>query len=613
MFSAVKIRRIYDILKNYNGTNNKIRFYQYQYMHGKYKIDDFSSAYIAKNKDYVTKDVNKIIKISSDYGQKLKDNFMLEFIPKVIKITKVIGEIKNSYHCYVQFRQSVSPQLLFVNKNYLLQPLFDRPTVKYDDIDFSKYDKMTEKYDRKIKDHQKTAIKFLLENKKCILADQQGLGKTTSSIVAALEGGFKKILIITTASLKTTWKREISLYEDVSNISIMNGSKWENPQKFTITNYDIMQNFYSVAYEEKEIMDENTGEVKKIKKKSNKKALIKENLDKSPLFNENFDCVIFDEAQKLSNKTSIRYKTISDFLHRSKPEAIFLLTGTPLTNRPMNLFQILCLLDSDIVKDANYYCTRYCDGKKMKLKSGKTIMTSNGATNLDELCEKLKPLYIRRLQSEIPGMVGKTVTTKEYDLSDKQKEKYDVLWKEYLDAQAEIGNTDAALYKDLVEGIIVRRYLAKEMVSNTIELTDSQIEYGEKVIIVCTFQDEIDMLKKHYGDKSVIYNGKMTAKQKDKAIESFMNDESIMVFIANLTAVSVGLSLTVSHFLIFNSYSWQAAENNQAMDRIYRLTQTKDVACVYQLFTDSISKDMFNKVMKKEEIMNATIKAESEK
>ena len=613
MFSAAKIKRIYDILKNYSGTNNQIKLYQYQYEHGRYKIDDFSSTYITKNKDYTPKDVNKTIKISSDYGQKLKEKFNLEFTPSLIRITKIIGEFNNSYHCYVQFRQSVAPQLMFVNRNYLLHPLFSTLSSTYDDIDFSKYDKMTEKYGRKLKEHQKTAVKFLLNNKKCILADQQGLGKTTSSIIAALEGGFKKILVITTASLKTTWKREISLYEDEANISIMSGSKWENPQKFTISNYDIMQNFYSVAYEDVEVIDENTGETKTTKKKSNKKALIKENLDKSPLFNENFDCVIIDEAQKLSNKTSIRYKTISDFLHRSKPEVIFLLTGTPLTNRPMNLYQVLCLLDSEIVKDYNYYCTRYCDGKKMTLKSGKTIMINNGASNLDELCEKLKPLYIRRLQSEIPGMVDKTITTREYDLNEKQKAKYDVLWQEYLDAQAEKGNMDAALYKDLVEGIIVRRYLAKEMVSNTIDMTDGQIEYGEKVIIVCTFQDEIDMLKKHYGNKAVIYDGKMTAKQKDKAIDEFMTDPSIMVFIANLTAVSVGLSLTASHFLIFNSYSWQAAENNQAMDRIYRLTQTKDVTCVYQLFTDSISKDMFSKVMKKEEIMNATIKAESEK
>jgi SNF2 family DNA or RNA helicase len=65
--------------------------------------------------------------------------------------------------------------------------------------------------------------------------------------------------------------------------------------------------------------------------------------------------------------------------------------------------------------------------------------------------------------------------------------------------------------------------------------------------------------------------------------------------------------------MVFNSYSWVAAENLQMQDRIYRLTQTRDVTCVYQLFTDSISTDMFNKVLRKEIIMNETIKSESQK
>ena len=189
----------------------------------------------------------------------------------------------------------------------------------------------------------------------------------------------------------------------------------------------------------------------------------------------------------------------------------------------------------------------------------------------------------------------------------------DKIWNEYLKIQEEKGNIDIIKYKDLVEGILVRQFLAQEMIPNTIELADSHIDYGEKVIIICTFQEELEKLQKHYKDKAVIYNGKMNAKQKDEAVDKFLNNDKTMVMIANIVAVSVGLSLISSHFLIFNSYSWESALNLQAMDRIYRLTQTEDVTCVYQLFTDSISKDMFNKVMLKEYIMNATIKSENEK
>lgn len=612
MLSKRRIDRIVKILSEYNGDNPIILNMKRQYSIGKFEFTDFNIKYLNENKDFITKDVNKIVNITTEYSKILSDKYKIEdFIPTKIWIGKIIGEVGMTYHCYAQFRKSIPPQLMFIKKNYIITPLFDKRDYKYENLHISKYDKMTEKTGRKLREHQIEAAKFLLQNKKCILADQQGLGKTTSAIIAALEGEFKKILVITTASLKTTWKNEIKLYVDEDDISIISGSKWKVPKKFNIINYDIMQNFYSVPYDEIEMENEN-GDIIIKKKKSNKKAVIKENLEKSPLFNEHFDCIIIDEAHKLSNKTSIRYNTISDLLNRSKPEAVFLLTGTPLTNRPINLYTVLKLINADITKDYNYYVNRFCDGKKIT-KNGHSFLIANGASNLDELKEKIKHLYLRRLQSDIPGMVKKTIVTREYDLNENQKKEYDKIWNEYVKVQEEKGNIDVIKYKDLVEGILVRQFLAQEMIPNTIELADSHIDYGEKVIIICTFQEELEKLQKHYKDKAVIYNGKMNAKQKDEAVDKFLNNDKTMVMIANIVAVSVGLSLISSHFLIFNSYSWESALNLQAMDRIYRLTQTEDVTCVYQLFTDSISKDMFNKVMLKEYIMNATIKSENEK
>ena len=613
MFSAAKLKKIYSVLENYNGDNNQIMYYKYKYEKGTFEVTDFSGEYILSNKNYKTKEINKTVKISMDFGDKLRKEYDLDFIPVKLKITKIIGEIGNSYHCYAQFRRSVPPKLMFVNKNYILNDIPVHEKFEIGEIDFDKYDKKTEHIGRKLKEHQKEAVRFLLTNRKCILADEMGCGKTTSAIVAAIEGGFKKVLIVTTASVKTSWKRELMLYEDEENITIMSGSKWSNPNKFTITNYDILQNFYSIPYEQVEEVNQETGEVTYKLKKSNKKKVIKENLDKSPLFQEHFDCVIIDEAHKLSNRTSIRYKVMYDFLHRAKPNAVFLLTGTPLTKRPINLYHVLKLIDADITKDYMYYCMRYCDGKKLKLRTGKEVMLNNGASNLDELKEKIKHLYIRRLQSDVNDLVEKTVITKEYDLNDKQKEEYDKLWGDYLEAQKLAGNEDVEQYKDLVEGMLVRQYLAMEMIPNTIELADSKLNYDEKVIIVCTFQEELEVFQKHYKGKAVIFNGKMTTKEKDKAVDEFMNNPKVTVFICNLVAASVGLTLTSSNIIIFNSYSFSATDNEQMEYRIYRLNQTKDVTCVYQLFTDSISKDMFDKVNYKKQIIRETIKSEIEK
>ena len=620
--------KAYELLKKYTGTNNQILYLQYKIKKTDYSLSDFDVTYVINNFDYIPREINKVVKISSDYGEILKKKYELDFLPEKIIIKRIIGEMGESYHCYAQYRKSVAPSLMYIKKRYILNHI-EKPTSLIDlNIDYEKYNKLSEKYNIKLKELQKESIEFLLKNKKCILANGMGTGKTITTVVAAMESGAKKILIICPASLKSTWKREICYYNNETDVTIINGSKWETNTRFTIVNYDILDNFYKVptelVFEEKTLEDGTISRIpkmikgtngKKVQKtrKSLKKDTIKKCLEESPMFLENFDCVVLDEAHKLSNNTSIRYRTIEDFLKRSNIPYVFLLTGTPLTNKPMNLYHILKLIDADITRDYQYYVKRYCDGKTLKLKTGKEIMLSNGATNLDELKEKIKHVYIRILLTEMTDMVNKEIETRYYDLTPSQMNRYNKLWEEYLKAQEEQGNDNSEDYRQLVEGILVRQYLAKEMTSNTIQLVNEKLEDGEKVIIVCTFSEEIGILKKYYGDKCVVYDGKMTLKQKDKAEYEFMNNPKIKVFIGQIIACSVGLTLTAAHTLIFNSYSWVAADNLQAQDRIYRINQTHDVLCIYQLFNDSISQNMFDKVMRKEVIMNQTIKSENEK
>ena len=620
--------RAYELLKQYNGKNNQILYLAYKVRKTDYSLSDFDVTYILNNYDFEPYDVKKIVKISGDYGEILKKKYDLDFLPEKIYIKRVIGEIGETIHCYGQYRKSVEPSLMYIKKKYILNPLLETKENIQVNVDFEKYDKMTEKDGTILKKAQREGIEFLLQNKKCILADSMGTGKSRQSVVASMETGADKILIICPASLKSTWKREICTYNKPTDVTIISGSEWKTNTKFTIVNYDILDNFYKIptdiVYED--VLNEKGEKVKQpvmIKasngklvpktRKSTKKQKIKDCLKESPLFLENFGCVIIDEAHKLSNNKSIRYKVIEDFLKRSKIPYVFLLTGTPLTNRPMNLYHILKLIDAEITHDYQYYVERYCEGRTMKLKSGKEVTLSGGATNLDELKEKIKHVYIRRLLSEMTDMVNKDIQTRYYDLTASQMKRYEELWDEYVSAQQEQGNEDSEDYRQLVEGILVRQYLAKEMIANTIQLVDEKIENGEKVIIICTFTEEIKELKKYYGNKCVVYDGKMTLKQKDKAESEFMNNPKIKVFIGQIIACSVGLTLTAAHTIVFNSYSFSSAENKQAEDRIYRLNQTEDVMCIYQLFNDSISQRMFDLVTRKQIISNTVIKSENGK
>lgn len=625
------VDKAYEIIKGYNGYSNYMKYLQYKVNSRHYILNDFDIEYIINNKDFVPYELNKTVKISVDFGRKLNEKFLIGFIPEKIRISNVIGEMGNSFHCYIQYRQSVPPVLTYVNKNNILTPL---ETVDYNtvEVDFDKYDKSS-KDGRKLKTLQKEGIKFLLANRKCILADSMGCGKTIQSIIAAMASNSKKILIITTASLKTNWKRELTIYNDEKDIQILQGSRDEIcDKKYVIANYDILINYYEVptetVYETEYVYNENgkrevirkpvmvkskDGQLIEKQKKSTRKDVIEECLKNSPLFLNKFDCVIIDEAQKLSNNSSNRYKVIDDFLKRAKPNYVFLLTGTPLTNKPINLYYILKLIDAPITRDYRYFIKRYCDAKTFRLKTGKEVTTINGASNLEELREKIKHLYIRRLLTEMTDMVDKNIITKTYDLTESQRVEYERLWQEYLDAQTEQGNENSEQYRQLVEGILVRQYLAKQMVDNTIKLVDNMLEEGGKVIIVCTFSEEIAMFKDYYKKKCVVYDGKMTAKAKDKAEQAFNNDKNVRVFIGQILAAGVGLNLVVANKMVFNSYSWVAADNAQIEDRIYRLTQKNDVTCVYQLFNDSISKHMYDTVVGKKNMMDTIIKSEINK
>ena len=105
----------------------------------------------------------------------------------------------------------------------------------------------------------------------------------------------------------------------------------------------------------------------------------------------------------------------------------------------------------------------------------------------------------------------------------------------------------------------------------------------------------------------------MTPKQKDAAQKAFMEDPSKMVFIGQIIAAGVGLTLTVSHVMIFNNISYVFADNMQMCDRIHRIGQAKDVDIYVQIFRGTQYERIWNTSLRKEFITNSVIKKENEK
>jgi len=595
-----KFKETEEILKTYNGRNSEILRLQ-----RKNKLKDLDCEYVLMN--HMRNEpilVDKIVRIADFYGTKLQKQFQLQFIPEKLHVFTLAGETSSIYHVWCKHSKNQIDWIsLFIPKKALLTPLIDINWQNYP-LDIDNINRLLEKSGRKLKEHQGDAARFLLASKKCILADDMGLGKSVSSLTSSYCGLFQKILIICPASLKTTWKKEISFFGEDS-VSIIQGTdrdKWDMSKKYTIINYDIFdKHAHEVAY--REVVDEFSGKIKKVR--SNNKQLIAELNSKNPLILAEFDLVIMDEAHKLSNRTSNRYKAINDFFQKSGIDNIYMLTGTPISNNTKNLYNILSLIDSEIVSDYDYFMIRYCGAKRMKLKTGREVLIPKDDTHIEELQERIKNIYLRRLKSELKDLPDKIIKELYYDLTPKERLDYNNVWNEYQDKKAELDDVDVNTLDDrnrqLVEGTLLRQWLSNTMISRTIELCNECWENDPecKIIIACCYDSELYELQKHFGDKCVIYNGKMSQKEKDKSVELFTRDNDRKIFIGNIQAAGVGLTLTSANVCIFNNYDWVPGNNSQFFDRIHRISQQKDCLIYFQLFNDTYSEYVWNTLVRK--------------
>lgn len=413
---------------------------------------------------------------------------------------------------------------------------------------------------------------------------------TTQAIVAALEKDVKNILIVCPSAVKINWEREIHNFE-CYDTHIVEGGKWHKA-KFTIINFDILKNFHTIGDEKKLKQDDPYIEINR------------------ELVNAKFDLCIIDEAHNLKNKNSIRGDIMADLCVNYGVDTVWLLTGTPVANRPMDYYNLLKLIKSPIANNWKFFVQRYCEGKQFfkKLKNGKKkkIWLTNGASNLDELAQKTKNVFLRRLKTEISDMPDKVVSKINHKLSLEGAATYEELWENYLikrKSEGKKGEPDKAL----VEIGLLRKFIAMQMVPKTIDLINDVIDDEKKIVIFTTFTDELNELAEYYGDSCVTHNGQMTDKEKQESIDTFQNNSKVRIFIGNIKSAGVGITLTESSVVIFNSFDWVPGNNEQAEDRCHRIGQKQDVNVYYQLFEDTISLRMWETINYKQKIISKII------
>ena len=551
-----------NVLSSYDGSNNQLLEWKRKFKDVKnFKLTRPQSEYVLKYKDVTPRVARKYINIVSTFGEKLQEDKLLTTAPESIWCETLLCESDKAFHIWGKILSHEQMSSFWLPKAAVVQEEKKLDRV----IDYSKYDS------RPPMDHQKIAVEKLLANNKFILADDMGLGKTTSAVIASLESKARKILIVCPASLKINWEREIRNYSN-RKVLIVEGRKWGSTYDYYIINYDIIKNYHTTDKSE-------------------------DSDDYKLLVNANFDLAIVDEAHYISNATANRTRLLNDVLE-TIPK-VWLLTGTPMTSRPINYFNLLKIVESPLTLNWQSYVRRYCKGYQFNV-GNRRVWNTSGASNLDELRERTKNLVLRRMKTDILDLPEKIVTPVFVELTSKM---YDEELEEFtrISTDKKDNETISVTLNRLMK---IRQLIAYEKIPYTCELIDKCLEQGKKVIVFTNFTMSLDMIHEKYKKNSVTLDGRMNKDKRQENVDRFQTDDKIKVFIGNIKAAGVGITLTAAEVVIMNDLSFVPADHSQGEDRAYRYGQKNSVLVYYPVFENTVEKIIYNILQKKKNIID---------
>ena len=331
-----------------------------------------------------------------------------------------------------------------------------------------------------------------------------------------------------------------------------------------------------------------------------------------------------DESTTIKNPGAKRTKAILDLAKYSKYRRI--LTGSPVTKSPLDLFSQCQFLDPWLLDQQSYYSfrTRYAICRKINV-SGRQVEIVVGYRNLGELSEKLKPFSYRCLKDDCLDLPKKTYMKRIIQLTDEQKKLYKQMKEQALAFLNGKMTTTATVITQLMRlhQITCGHFKAdddsvQEVKSNRLnELMNIIEEVEGKAVIWAHYRYDIksivDALEKKYPGSTVTYFGDTSTEDRQKAIQEIQNPESQVRFIIGTPQTGgYGITLTGASTMIYYSNGYDLEKRQQSEARIDRIGQEKPMTYIDLLaegtIDEKIVKALRNKVNIATEIMGEELK-----
>ena len=409
---------------------------------------------------------------------------------------------------------------------------------------------------------------------RALLADEMGLGKSAQALWWIQKYLLKGLVIIVCpASLKWNWQNEAMKHIQMDSL-ILEGTKpydiseMGSIPRLVIINYDILHHWLQY--------------LKKLRPR----------------------LIICDEIHKLGNRKTIRTKSVMK-LCRGVRHLIFL-SGTPLTNRPAELWPTLNILKPSLFPSFFSYAMRYCNPQKTPWG-----WQFKGAKNLDELHSILnEEIMIRRRKADVLGeLPNKTRTIVPITL--KNRKEYDLAVRDFIKWLRKKSARKALRAKKalkLVKLGYLKRLAGILKLQYTLEWIDEFLEENDgKLIVFGVHQAVLEAIYEKYKHIAVLVDGGVTGHKRQQMFDTFTHNPKIRLFIGNINAAGVGWNGTAASTVVFAEIAWTPGEHTQAEDRIHRIGQEHGAMIYYLVAKQTIEEDLIQIIQEKQKVLDAAL------
>lgn len=423
---------------------------------------------------------------------------------------------------------------------------------------------------------QKVGIRYILNHEATLLSDSPGLGKTIQILGAInTDLSIRRVLIIAPVSVSVNWIDEFNKWT-------MRKFKVEGFHRNAPISLD-QDTIVIVSYRRMFTVQAHLSAIK-------------------------WDLVVLDEGHYIKNVKAIRttmitgVKSGNDWL--IKPitgKRRVVITGTPILNRPEELYPILNFLKPDIWWSRDDFLKRYCD---------------EGASNLKELGIRLRAtLMLRRAKEtvlpELPSKLFKVETISAPKRTDAALREYRKI-RGVLKKQKELYDDFAKNSPDILFRLNELSKLRKRIGLDKVAFLRNNLDVllNDEETKVVFFAHHKEVLQNIYGafkSKAVILTGDTDAVKRKEAVNKFQTDPSCKLFVGSIQAAGFGITLTEATHVVFGEMDWVPSNIQQCIDRCSRIGSKHSIVVSFIVFFGSLEYAMARRIVDKQLIIDETM------